>query len=231
MLVDDNATSRKVLQRQMTAWDLESDEADDGASALAGLRDAARAGKPYDLAIVDVQMPGTDGLELARQVRADPALTGLRLVLLSDHVGDTPSAQAARPSVQGLLHKPVCQAELYDAMCRLVRPVPEPDGTRQALPAVRRPRFRGESWSPRTTRSTGRWRWRCWMRLAARPMWPQNGQEAVEAVARTAYGLILMDCQMPVLDGFAATAAIRHQEQAQGGSHLPIVALTANVIV
>ena len=87
LLVDDSATSREVLRRQTTAWGLVNDKAENGPQALALLQDAVRAGEPHDLAILDMQMPGMTGLELAWQIRADPALAGLKLVLLSSNGG------------------------------------------------------------------------------------------------------------------------------------------------
>jgi CheY-like chemotaxis protein len=97
LLVDDNATSRAVLQRQMAAWGLVTGEAQTGPQALVLLRSAVGAGEPYDLAIIDLQMPRMNGLELKRQIRADPTLRGIKLLLLSSHWGDvqpfSPKAQ------------------------------------------------------------------------------------------------------------------------------------------
>mgnify|MGYP000899868575 CR=1 FL=1 len=230
LLVDDNATNREILRRQLMVWGLANDEAENGPQALVRLQNAVQAGQPYDLALVDMRMPDMDGLELARRIRADPALAKLRLALLSSNGGETLAEQAARVGMRELLHKPVRQAELYDALYRLLRRVAEPISQRPASPMVRSARFAGriliaednlvnQEMARAVLETLG-----CQAEVAA------NGQEAVEAVTRTRYDLILMDCQMPVLDGFAATAAIRHWEQAEGRSRLPIVALTANVI-
>ncbi len=230
LLVDDNATNREILHYQVTAWGMSNDMAENGHQALARLRAAVQQGHRYDLAILDMQMPEMDGLELARRIRADPTLAALKLVLLTSGGSDTQAEKAARSLVQASLHKPIRQAELYKALCRLPNLTVDAVSQRPALPATHPPRFAGrilvaednpvnQAMALAVLDVMG-----CQAEVAA------DGQEAVEAVARTGYDLILMDCQMPVLDGFAATAAIRRWEQAQGRPRLPIVALTANVI-
>ena len=110
LLVDDNATNREILRRQMTAWGLANDEAENGGQALALLRKARGADERYDLALVDMRMPGMDGLELARQIRADPTLAGLKLVLLSSNGGDTLAEEAVQSRDAG----PVAQTGAPD---------------------------------------------------------------------------------------------------------------------
>jgi CheY-like chemotaxis protein/HPt (histidine-containing phosphotransfer) domain-containing protein len=226
LLVDDNATNREILQRQTTAWGLASDEAENGLVALARLRDAARAGKPYELALVDMRMPEMDGLELARQIRADSMLAGLKLVLLSSNGGE----EVVQAGMQGLLHKPVRQAELYKILCRLLSRAAEPVSQRSVKPSAPQSRFAGRILVAEDNPVNQEMALAVLDVLGCQAEVAANGQEAVEAVARTGYDLILMDCQMPVLDGFAATAAIRRWEQAQGRPRLPIIALTANIV-
>ncbi|MEZ5575817.1 MAG: response regulator [Candidatus Competibacteraceae bacterium] len=230
LLVDDNATNREMMRRQTAAWGLVSDEAENGTQALLRLRDAARTGKRHDLAFLDLRMPELDGLELAREIRADPTLAGLKLVLLSSSGMDTWTGQATQADIQGVLYKPVRQAELYKILCRLLGRAADPNSRLRALPTTGSSQFTGrvlvaednpvnQEMALAVLRALG-----CQVEVVA------NGQEAVEAVARTQYDLLFMDCQMPVLDGFAATAAIRHWEQVQGRPRLPIIALTANVV-
>jgi len=229
LVVDDNATNREILARQTAAWGLASDEAENGPQALARLRDAARVGEPYDLALVDMRMPEMDGLELARQIRADPALAEVKLILLSSNGGDTLVAEAEQAGMQGLLHKPVRQAELYHTLCELLSRAAEPVSRRSIAPSAPRSRFAGRILVAEDNPVNQEMALAVLEMLGCRAEVAADGQEAVEAAMRTAYDLILMDCQMPVLDGFAATAAIRRWEQAQGRPRLPVVALTANV--
>jgi PAS domain S-box-containing protein len=230
LLVDDNATNREILRRQLTVWGLANDEAENGPQALARLRDAARVGQSYDLALVDMRMPGMDGLELARQIRADPALARLRLALLSSNGGEALAEQAALAGVPAVLHKPVRQAELYDTLYRLLSRTAKPVSQRPASLPIRPSRFTGRILVAEDNPVNQEMALAVLEMLGCQAEVAVNGQEAVEAVTRTPYDLILMDCQMPVLDGFAATAAIRRQEQAQGRPRRPIVALTANVV-
>ncbi|MDS4039932.1 MAG: response regulator [Candidatus Competibacter sp.] len=229
LIVDDNATNREILRRQTTAWGLANDEAENGPQALASLREAARAGQPYDLALVDMRMPEMNGLELARQVRADPVLAGLELVLLSSNGGDTLAEQAVQAGMQGLLHKPVRQAELYHTLGKLLSRAVEPVNPLLVSPAAQ-PRFSGRILVAEDNPVNQAMALAVLETLGCQADVAANGQEAVEAVARNSYDLILMDWQMPVLDGLAATAAIRRWEQAQGRPRLPVVALTANVV-
>ncbi len=230
LLVDDSVTNREILQRQTTAWGLVSDQAENGAQALARLRDATRAGERYDLVLLDFRMPGMDGLELAGAIRADPMLAGLKLVLLSSNGLDAWTEQTVQADIQGVLHKPVRQADLYKTLYRLLSPTADPNSQPPILPVTRLPRFTGRVLVAEDNPVNQEMALAVLSVLSCQGEVAANGQEAVEAVARTAYDLILMDCQMPVLDGFAATAAIRRWEHAQGRPHLPIVALTANIV-
>ncbi len=119
LIVDDNAGSREVVRRYVAAWGLVSDEAENGPQALARLRDALRAGEPHDIAMVDEGMPEMSGLELTRQIRSDPALAGLKVLLLHSETGVVLTEAALQAGVQGFIHKPVRQAKLHKALRRL----------------------------------------------------------------------------------------------------------------
>ena len=226
LVVDDNATNRTVLDQYLTAWSVETTCAADAETALRLLQEAAAQGRPYDVAVLDRHMPGTDGLRLAQLVRADDALRGVRLAVLSssDDAGDR--AAAADAGVGAFLTKPVREAQLFDCVGRLLG-----DGT--VVPAQARPED-----APR--RRPGR------VLLAEDNAVNQqvalaildslgfsadvasDGRQAVEMLRAGSYTVVLMDCQMPRLDGFAATREIR----AGGGeaSRTPIIALTASAL-
>ena len=230
LIVDDNATNREILRRQTMAWGLASDEAENGPQALTLLNETAQTGKPYDLALVDMQMLGMDGLEFTRHIRADSTLAELKLVLLSSDEGNTPAEVAVQAGIQGLLHKPVRQAELYKTLCRLLSRTAEPISLCPISPSASRPRFAGRILVAEDNPVNQEMALAMLELLGCQIEVAANGQEAIENVTRNPYDLILMDCQMPVLDGFAATAAIRRWEQTENRPRLPIVALTANVI-
>jgi CheY-like chemotaxis protein/anti-sigma regulatory factor (Ser/Thr protein kinase) len=228
LLVDDNATNREILQHQVTAWGMRATLVSSGAEALSALRAAAQAGTAYEVAILDWHMPEMDGLELARQLKADPAIPPLKLLMLTSSGLDDSAAQATAVGIEVYLRKPVRQAELYACLGRLLGPAAPaaPPLARTAQPARFSARVLVAEDNPvnQEVASAMLEQLGCQAELVA------NGQQAIEAVACSRYALILMDCHMPVLDGFAATAAIRRQEQASGLPPVPIIALTANVV-
>jgi two-component system sensor histidine kinase/response regulator len=231
LVVDDNATHREILHHQLGGWGMCATSVASGAEALAMLRQATPAGAAYELAILDEQMPGLDGIELARQIRADRALSTLRLLLLTSSNAMDNSAWAM-VRIDRYLPKPTRQAELHDALYRLVQPTTLAADivSHCSLQLGKQLRFDvrvlvaednpvNQAVAQGLLEPLG-----CRVALAA------NGREALVALAREPFDLVLMDCQMPTMDGFAATAAWRRQESAAGGRRLPIIALTANVV-
>jgi len=227
LVVDDNQTNRVVLQKQLQRWGLVVLLAESGAEGLAVLREAFGAGEGPDVAIVDMQMPGMDGLELAAAIKADPALAAMPLVMLTS-IGDH-GASARAAGIDACLTKPVRQIHLQDTLARLLTGLPSRP---EVVPVSPAPIDTG----PRTTvilvaednptnqllarRLLERWGYR--VDVVA------NGREALEATARVRYAAILMDCQMPEMDGYTATGEIRRRE---GTSHrTPIIAMTAHAM-
>jgi len=230
LIVDDNAANREILHHQLTAWGVTNAMTENGEQALALLREAALRGERYELAILDLCMPVMDGLELARQIRADPTLVATRLLLLSSYGLDTSGAQAPQAHIHGTLYKPIRQAELYKTLCRLLDQATDPPSQRPLSPSPPAARFMSRILVVEDNPVNQEVAIAILESLGCQAEVAGNGQEAVEAVAKAHYDLILMDCQMPVMDGFAATAAIRRWEREQGRNPLPIIALTANVM-
>lgn len=236
-LVDDNATNRSLLQYHASAWNMPYDSAENGTAALALLRKTAQNGTPFDLAIIDMHMPGMDGLQLGKTIREEPALAHTKLILLTSmgRRGDAKLAHSA--GFSGYLTKPVRKAHLYDCL-RLVM------GQSQSLS----PNDHADSASPAliTRHQVAEVRAQLLLlvvddnainqkvavkmleKLGYRINVAGNGKEALLALARQTYHLVFMDCQMPELDGFETTKLIRAHEQA--GQHLPIIAMTANAM-
>ena len=225
LIVDDNETNRLVLGAQLLAWEIPADVASDGFVALDRLRHAAGSGRPYDLALVDMAMPGMTGIELARTVSADPALRSVRLILLSSLIVDSEEAAGAGFAVR--LTKPARLSQLYDAILRALAP-PQVAAARSSRPAPTSP-TRGrllivEDNAINQAVAKG---------IAAKLGFDSdvagNGLEALEALARRQYDAVLMDCQMPEMDGYEATAEIRRAPAPT--NCVPIIAMTAGALV
>jgi signal transduction histidine kinase/DNA-binding response OmpR family regulator len=231
LCVDDHATNRTILEAQLTAWGMQASCVVDGATALARLRAAHADGQPYDLAILDYQMPGMDGLELAQAIKADPVLAPIRMVLLSSVSQRGQRSAAQQAGIAAALTKPVRQSHLYNCLMTVMgataeRTVVSPATHRQEnaqIPLHVRVLVAEDNVINQTVAV------RLLEKLGCRIDVSANGQEAVTMLAQFTYDVVLMDCQMPEMDGFAATAVIR-QREASTDRHVPIIAMTANAM-
>ena len=234
LAVDDNATHRLVLQSQLSEWGMRPDIVAHAGAVLPLLHAAREAGQPYPVAILDLGLPGLDGLELARRISADPALSGTRLVLLSAGA-ELDDATLRAAGIDRVLPKPVRSSALLDTLLDLL-PDLLPDPLPDPVPAAPAAAAHGGAALEGPARGRvlvveddplGRLVAEGLLtRLGYRVDVAGDGAEAVEAVAARDYTLVLMDCHMPVLDGYSATAQIRRREA--GGFRVPIVALTAD---
>ena len=223
LVVDDNATNRKVLQQLLTSWSLRPVCVGDGDSALAELQGGIEDGAPYALVLLDMNMPDTNGIEFADQVRADPRLALTALVMLSSSGDAAERAAAEAAGIDAYLAKPVRQLPLHECLVELLAgrqpDVPATDvRTAQRAPAGRVLVAEDNVVNQRVV--TG-----MLTALGYSVDIAGDGHAAVDLAGRRDYDLVLMDCQMPRMDGFAASGAIR-----AAGGDMPIVALTASVL-
>jgi signal transduction histidine kinase/DNA-binding response OmpR family regulator len=231
LVVDDQPLGRRILREQLGAWGITVEEAADGPSALSQLRAAAATGVRHDAVLLDMQMPGMDGLQLAVAIEADPSLGGAPLVMLSSG-GQTGLAAAARAAgIATYLTKPVRPTRLREALARALGHLHD-----RPSPAPREPVLPADTPAPRRrilvaedNRVNQKVATRLLEKAGHHVDVVANGREAVAALDGVAYDLVFMDCQMPDMDGFEATRAIR-AEEAGTPRHIPIVALTANAM-
>jgi PAS domain S-box-containing protein len=248
LVVDDNATNRLILHHQLSAWGVTSHPAESGIQALAALR-AQASNDPYDVALLDFQMPEMDGVTLAREIRQDSAIRGTRLLMMSS-AGERFDFDDEATNLDCWLTKPVKQRKLYEALTALipVKPgagheVERHDGA--ASGAARTALANGRSTSA-PARPMEELRKKIRVLVAEDNAVNQklallqlkkigfsgdavgNGLEAIEALRRVPYQVVLMDCQMPEMDGYAATTEIRRRQL--GKHRTVIIAMTAHAL-
>jgi signal transduction histidine kinase/CheY-like chemotaxis protein len=239
LIVDDNEVNRRVLAEQITGWGMRNDSFATGEEALLALPVSKASGDPFHFALLDFQMPIMDGAELARTIKADPELRETVVVLLTSVSQRIEVRQKESGTIDASLVKPVRQSQLLSTLStawsrkqhalvpahvRTDRPVEE---MRRAL-AVR---FGGLPVRVLVTEDNiinQKVAARMLEKLSMRPDVAANGREAVEMFNLLPYDLIFMDCQMPEMDGYAATREIRRREGPN--QHVPIVAMTAEVL-
>lgn len=244
LIVDDNESNRLILHHLVSGWGMQDEQAEDAAGAIVRIEEASRCGNPFDCAILDVVMPRKDGLQLAAELQRLPCAATLRLIVMTSLLQRGHAEQARKVGAKGYLTKPVRHDELRDCL-RTVLGMELASAERDTT---------GDSAGPRlVTRHTlaeyaerrrilvvednsvnQKLAVRMLEKLGYRPDLVENGQEALAALEVGSYDAVLMDCQMPVMDGFEATAAIRRNEAAGKRyvrtGHLPIIAVTANAM-
>lgn len=245
-IVDDNATSRRILEEYGVLWGLKLVSASDGQSGLALIRQAAGQGEPFDVAILDFHMPDMDGLAVARSISSDPLLGVTRVILLTS-IGIPGEAERARQAgVSAYLTKPVHRGHLYHCLCRLIdTPSVTPAAVSGEPSHVPRQDILLTRYVLKEAAQLGKPRILVaednvvnqkvavglLQNLGYRADVVTTGREAVAAAARVHYALIFMDCLMPEMGGLEATTLIRQDERDHGGTRrCPIIAMTANAL-
>ncbi len=233
LVVDDNPVNRRVMVERLAGWGLRPDQAGSAAEALASLWRGRREKDPFAYALLDHQMPETDGVELARAIRLDQQLAETALVMISS-LGPSSVAQAKEAGCVGWLVKPFRSSQLLEVLMRARRlqHAGEPEPARFATPAPtsRVPISTAHVLVAEDNAVNQRVAVHMLERLGCRVDVAANGSEAVDMIESLPYDLVFMDCQMPEMDGYAATRQVRLRERSTG-RHVPVVALTANAMV
>ena len=231
LIVDDNATNRRILSDVLVNWKMKPDAVGSGAEGLKALRTACEKGRPYALAIVDGQMPKMDGFMFANRIRRDRRLRATPLVMLTSAARPGDAARSRKLRIAAHLTKPVKQSDLMDAILFLFGGRTAQDDTAVASTsgvASRRLRVLVAE----DNQVNRRFVTRVLEKRGHAIVTAENGQQAIDAIARFPPGyfdVVLMDVQMPELDGLSATVLIRQRERSIG-AHVPIVAMTAHAM-
>jgi signal transduction histidine kinase/CheY-like chemotaxis protein/HPt (histidine-containing phosphotransfer) domain-containing protein len=234
LVVDDNDTNRRLLITLLSSWGCRYDTACDGATALGMLQEHQQAGDPINIALIDYNMPEMDGLELAGLIRENPDHADTLLVMLTSLGTRGEASKLKEAGFSAYLNKPIRQQQLHDCLSLLIgrkcadQPVDEGLITRHTLREATRHKLRillAEDNPVNQAVALAMLK-----KLGYRTDVVANGLEAVEALSRISYDLVLMDCQMPEMDGFEATGRIRGDGSAVINHQVPIVAMTANAM-
>jgi len=234
LIVDDNRTNQEILHNQVVAWGMIDAVAGNAEQALKMLHAAAEQGEMFDIAILDWHMPGMDGVELARAIRKDKDIGGMRLLKLSSAAFDSESVRAIQEGVDRYLTKPIRQKLLHDSLLNVLGRSGKDESTQSEAEPISGnefPSFDAHILLVEDNTVNQEVAQEMLKLMACQVEVANNGREAVEAAAENSFDLILMDCHMPEMDGFEATKVIRQQEHDRGaGIRVPIVALTGNVV-
>jgi len=228
LIIDDDDTSRAILEQYLMNWGVVSTSTENPVHAIALLKAAHVRSAPYDAVLVDFLMPGVDGFALAARIRGDATIAAVPLILVTAHDEPGRGAEAIARGFSTYLRKPLKQSALFDALADALDP--NRDQTVQPPRPGAAPDHDGVLILIAEDNAVNRKLALVQLaKLGYRAHAVADGVEAVAEAARHPYDVILMDCQMPELDGFDATRAIRRAEAATG-LHVPIVAMTANAL-
>ena len=235
LVVDDNETNRLLLAALLKSWGCRFEMSHDGTNALELLRRASASGAPFEVAILDMAMPGMDGVELGRRIKEDPNIAETPMVMMSSMEGAANESHVKDMGFSGYLNKPVRQSELFDLLAtvlgraavtenRRIVNIPEID----AVPVSKKQDIQILLVEDNPTNQVVALA--MLKKLGYKAKVTSNGREAITALQNTQYDIILMDCQMPEMDGFEATRRIRQGESGRKYINVPIIAMTAHAM-
>jgi PAS domain S-box-containing protein len=231
LVVDDNATNRRILEETVLQWGMKPTVVDSGQTALAAMEVAYNVGRPFKLVLTDCMMPGMDGFQLAERINSDSRLKAATIIMLTSAGERGDASRCVNLGISAYLLKPIKQSELLFTLSKVVHAhQPGPAGqtliTRHSIrESGRRLRILLAEDNPVNQTVAAK----MLERMGHGVSIAENGREALEALEKQGFDLVLMDIQMPEVDGFEATRIVRERETATG-EHLPIIAMTAHAM-
>ncbi len=235
LIVDDNKTNRYVLQKQSTLWEYRYEEASGGEDALEKLKTAFDAKDPFEIAILDMQMPQIDGAQLGKKIKQNSDLKNTILVLMSS-MGQRGDAKLLKDiGFAAYLIKPVKQSQLFDCLTTIAGIHKESREKKPAAIVTRHSLVEDQKHNTRIllaedNRINQKVALNILKKLGYSAEIAVNGKEAIKALETIAYDIVLMDCQMPEMDGYDATREIRNPDSKVQDHNVTIIAMTANAM-
>jgi len=233
IVIDDNATNRKVLEQYLLSWRCRFDTAENAKIALQMIKDAAKAKNPFHIALVDMQMPEIDGASLGEMIQSDPLIKKTVMIMVSSIGQRGDMTRMKKIGFSGYLNKPIKRSSLYECLLSVINN-PDTDGQKN------------KSFVTQHSIHTDRKKIRLLVvednsvnqkviekhleKYGYKPKIVNNGKEAISILSKESFDLILMDVNMPLMDGYEATKIIRDQESAVKDHTVPIIAMTANAL-
>ncbi len=226
LVVDDNQTNRDILYHQLKGWNMSVECVPGANEALEAMNQAIQENKAFQMAILDMHMPDMDGLQLAQAIQKQPDLASTRLVMLSSSASDIAQLTKQKTGIMRYVNKPIRQKDLFNVIRNILASTVtqvKPQQLSESNKATYGKVLLAED-NPVNQQVAKA----MLSKLGIRMVLAQNGQEAIQKVQTEHFDLVLMDCQMPIVDGYEATTSIRELSNPQG--KIPIVALTANAM-
>ena len=230
LVVDDNATNRRILEETVLQWRMKPTVVDSGRAALAAMEVAYNVGRPFKLVLTDCMMPEMDGFQLTERINQDPRLKTATIIMLTSAGERGDASRCVNLGISAYLLKPIKQSDLFFTLSKVLQGPPSPESqsliTRHSIrESRRRQRILLAEDNPVNQTVAAK----MLERMGHTVSIAENGMEVLGALEKQSFDLILMDIQMPEVDGFEATRSIRERERSTG-EHLPIVAMTAHAM-
>ena len=230
LVVDDNQTNREILDGFLTAWKAPHTLVSNGPEALQALYDGVENDLPYSIALLDMQMPGMDGIHLGHAITNDPKLSSTRLALLTSQGQRGDAQKTYEQGFSAYLGKPFRQSDLYNALLQLTgEHLPKALVTRYSS-STSQPKFQAKALIVDDNIINQKVAHGMLSKYGIDSDLVANGQEALQMLTDFSYDLVFMDCQMPVMDGYTATQKIRDPESSVQNHGIPVIAMTANTM-